>query len=92
MTPRGPRRILPREDVEDVTRRRANGQRPESIAMDFGVSRRTIYRWLADPIGPRRRLLLEAIRTWPHADLMTFDQRASLAAWIDEHAQGWHPR
>lgn len=86
---RGPARLLPPEEVAAIARRMRAGERPEVLAAEYGVSKRTIWRYRSDPDGIWMRRIRETVGDWPDAHLLTEEQREGLVAWLSEAAQGW---
>jgi transcriptional regulator with XRE-family HTH domain len=60
----GPVRLLDEEEVDEVRRRHREGWSAERIAFRYGVSRRTVYRYLSGPPTPLVARMLAAIRRW----------------------------
>lgn len=87
---RGPRRIVPREEVGEVLRRRANGEKPDAIARAMQISKRTVYRYLAEPEPSGARRIRDAVESWPDADALTPEQREELVGWLHDALAGWH--
>jgi AcrR family transcriptional regulator len=87
---RGPRRVLPREEVAKVLRLHAGGLKPDAIAREVGISKRTVYRYLADPEHPRARRIRKALEDWPGKDALTEPERDDLVGWLFDALAGWH--
>jgi predicted transcriptional regulator len=88
---RGPRRDAAPEQVAEVLRRRSNGQKPAEIATAMHLSKRTVYRYLAEPEPAPKRRIRVAVDSWPDADVLSEQQRGELVDWLFEELTGWHP-
>jgi hypothetical protein len=87
---RGPRRIAPREEVAEARRRRSNGEKPDAIATSMRLSKRTIYRYLAEVEPAPARRIRAAVEGWPDAEQLTPALREELIAWLYDELAGWH--
>lgn len=80
---------MPRETVDEVVRRHLNGQKPGAIADALRLSKRTVYRYLAQPEPAPMRRIRQAVESWPDVEVLNESQRDELVQWLYDALTGW---